>query len=84
MPTQKVAKVAKLVTQGGKGVVFAGKLAQNSKNKKVRSVGTKAVAVGRTARTGGRVVKGAANGRSNKATAKKTGALAKKGVARFA
>ena len=80
MPTRKVAK---LVTQGGKGVVFAGKLAQNSKNKKVRSVGTKAVAVGRTARTGGRIVKGA-NGRSNKSTAKKTGALAKKGVARFA
>ena len=83
MPTQKVAKVAKLVTQGGKGVVFAGKLAQNSKNKKVRSVGTKTIAVGRTARTGGRIVKGA-NARSNKSTAKKTGALAKRGVARFA
>ena len=80
MPTRKLAKV---VTQGAKGVVFAGKLAQNSKNKKVRSVGTKTISVGRTARTGGRIVKGA-NARSNKSTAKKTGALAKRGVARFA
>ena len=81
MPTRKIAKV---VTQGAKGAVFAGKIAQNSKNKNARLAGTKAVAVGRTARTAGRVAKGAANGRSNKATAKKTGALAKKSVARFA
>ena len=80
MPTRKVAK---LITQGGKGAVFAGKVAQNSKNKKVRLAGTKAAAVGRTTRTGGRIVKGA-NGRSNKSTAKKAGALAKKSVARFA
>ena len=82
---KKIMKGLNMVTSAGKGAVAVGKIAQNSKNKKVAKAGTTAVAAGRTARESARVAKGAAKGRdSTKTTAKRTASTAKKAAARFA